>query len=168
MTEVNLRTRVALIFIPAMWAEISHVITTWESIDRYLFWCPLDWDVRGLTLKRAFEGGGYLTWNFLPQAFAALTLLPGFLCHKGELQRKNKLTSYERAFKMLETVSVSLESIKPSSSYEAVKSSQGITKRESPYSRNFRKSSIIWGSFHWKWRHIWQVKFPNIKNWDIL
>ena len=34
---------------------------------------------------------------------------------------------------------------------------KGITKWESPYFENFRKSSEIWGSFHREWRHIWQV-----------
>ena len=27
---------------------------------------------------------------------------------------------------------------------------QGITKQESPYYRNFRKPSEMWGLFHWK------------------
>ena len=75
---------------------------------------------------------------------------------KGELQGENKLFSNERALKMLENdiyIYLSLESVKPFSSYWALKLGQGITKGESPYFRNFRTSSVIWGSSHWKWRH---------------
>ena len=63
------------------------------------------------------------------------------------------------------TICISLELVKPFSSYWALKLGQGITKGESPYFRNFRTSSVIWGSFHWKWRHIWQVTIS--KYWKL-
>ena len=68
----------------------------------------------------------------------------------GELQHKNKLISYERAFKMLENdmyiagighaVSELLSFIVGPRNHQ-----RGI-----PYVRNFRKSSVIFGSFHRK------------------
>ena len=56
---------------------------------------------------------------------------------KGELQRENKLISYERHSKCWRKISISLESVKPFSSYEALKSGQGITKGESLTSEIF-------------------------------
>ena len=67
---------------------------------------------------------------------------------KGELQRENKLISYERAFKMLENdmyiagigqAVLELLSFKVGSG----NLQRGISKGESPYFRNFRKSSVI-------------------------
>ena len=66
---------------------------------------------------------------------------------KGELQRENKLISYERALKMLENnmyITVIGQAVLELLSFK------GITKWESPYFRNFRRSSEIRGSFHRK------------------
>ena len=62
---------------------------------------------------------------------------------KGELQREKKLISYERVFKMLEN-----DMYFAGIGQAVLKSDQGITKGESPYVRNFRKSSVIRDSFH--------------------
>ena len=75
-----------------------------------------------------------------------------FLSLKWELQRENKLISYERAFKMLENY-MYITGIGRLLSFEVGSEKHG----DSPFFRNFRKSSDIWGSFHRKWRHIWQV-----------
>ena len=57
---------------------------------------------------------------------------------KGELQRENKLISYERALKVLENdmyITVIGQAVLELLSFD---SDQGITKRQSPYFRNFR------------------------------
>ena len=62
---------------------------------------------------------------------------------KGELQRENKLISYERAFKMLENEMYITRIGQAVLELLSFEDGQGITKGESSYFRNFRKSSEI-------------------------
>ena len=69
------------------------------------------------------------------------SIVYSFVCFKGELQRGNKLISYERAFKMLENDMYITGIGQACFELLSFEVGQGMTKGESPYFRNFRKSS---------------------------
>ena len=62
---------------------------------------------------------------------------------KGELQRENKLISYERAFKMLENDTYIAGIGQAVLELLNFKVGSGNHPKESPYFRNFRASSVI-------------------------
>ena len=62
---------------------------------------------------------------------------------KGELHRENKLISYERAFKMLENDMYTAGIGQAVLELLSFKVRPGNHQEESPYFRNFRKSSVI-------------------------